>query len=345
MEASIAGANLLAAALTTWATLVVGVSAVHTGRLSGWLLAALVLLALAAFDVASPLAGTARQLRELNAAASRLFAVTDAAPPVGDPVSPQPLPTRPQVVALMGASVRYEVGAPRVLDGFDLELRPGRRVAIVGPSGSGKTTVANVLLRFCELEQGRYTINGIDVHDVDQDDVRRVVGLAGQEAHLFDTSIAENVRFARPEATDSDVATALDAAHIGAWVASLPQGLATRVGEQGRRVSGGERQRIALARVLLAGTPVVVLDEPFANLDCDAADALLADLVTATRGRALVLITHRLAGLESFDEVVVLDRGRVVERGTHDQLLRRDGLYRAMWTLEQDVAGIRSMAT
>ncbi|HET7720594.1 MAG TPA: ABC transporter ATP-binding protein, partial [Acidimicrobiales bacterium] len=224
-------------------------------------------------------------------------------------------------------------------------LRPGRRVAMVGPSGAGKTTVANVLVRFRDLDCGRMTVDGIDVRALDQDDVRRLVGLAAQDAHLFDTTIAENVRLARPGASDDEVGAALHRARAGDWIATLPDGLATRVGERGNRVSGGQRQRIALARVLLAATPVVVLDEPMANLDAATADVLLEDVLAATAGRALLVITHRLAGLEQFDEIVVLDRGRAVERGTHQDLLASGGLYRRLWDLEQDAAAVVVAAT
>ena len=189
------------------------------------------------------------------------------------------------------------------------------------------------------------TVDGIDVGTLDQDDIRLLVGVAAQDAHLFDTTIAENVRLALPGASDGEVAAALARAHAGDWIATLSDGLATRVGERGNRVSGGQRQRIALARVLLADTPVVVLDEPMANLDVATADALLDDVLAETSGRALLLITHRLAGLEQFDEIVVLDRGRAVERGTHPDLLAAGGLYRRLWDLEQDVAAVVVAAT
>ena len=340
VAAMVTGAGVLVTGLTMWLTLIVAVPAVRGGSLAGVLVATLAFLALATFEPVSAVAEAARRTSTVRAAAARLFAVTDAAPPVRDPDSPLPLPSGPGVVALEAASLAHDRGGPFALDGLDLVLRPGRRVAIVGPSGAGKTTVANVLVRFLDLDRGRMTVDGIDVGTLDQDDVRRLVGVAAQDAHLFDTTIAENVRLARPGASDGEVAAALARAHAGDWIAALPDGLATRVGERGNRVSGGQRQRIALARVLLADTPVVVLDEPMANLDVATADALLDDLLTVTAGRALLLITHRLAGLEQFDEIVVLDRGRAVERGTHPDLLAANGLYRRLWDLEQDVAAV-----
>jgi len=341
VAAVVTGAGVLVAGGFTWLTLVSGVRAVSAGSLDGVLLGAVVLLVSATFEVVSPLAVSATQTSAVRAAARRLLDLAEATAPVPDPPFPHPLPDGAGVVALDGASLRYEPGGTWAIDGVDLVLRPGRRSAIVGPSGAGKTTVADVLLRFRELDRGRYTVDGVDVRALPQDGVRRVVGLAGQDAHLFDTTIAENVRLARPGATDDEVAAALAGAHVWDWVASLPDGLGTRVGERGARVSGGQRQRIALARLLLAGTPVVVLDEPMANLDGATASALLDDVLAATAGRALLLVTHRLAGLEAFDEIVVLDEGRVVERGTHRELLDGGGLYRRLWDLEHDVAAVR----
>lgn len=338
--AAVTGLGVLVAGVAMWLALVSGVRAVSAGALDGVLLAAVVLLVMAAFEVVSPLAVTATQTDAVRAAARRLFDVTDAQPPVVDSPSPRELPAGAALAVLERASVRYDPDGPPALDGLDLVLRPGRRVAVVGPSGAGKSTLAAALVRFRPLESGRYTVGGVDAGDLRQDDVRRVVGLAGQDAHLFDTTVAENVRLARPDASDEDVAAALAAAHVWDWVAALPDGFNTRVGERGARVSGGQRQRIALARVLLADHPVVVLDEPMANLDGATADALLADVLAATAGRALLLVTHRLAGLAAFDEVVVLDRGRVVERGTHDRLIAAGGLYRRLWDLEEDAAAL-----
>lgn len=340
VTAAVTGAGVLAAGLTMWLTLVVAIPAVRGGALAGVLVAALAFQALATFEAVAPVAEAARRTSAVRAAAVRLFAVTDAPPPVRDPDVPLPLPDGPGVVALEAASLAYDPGGGLALDGLDLVLRPGRRVAIVGPSGAGKSTVANVLVRFRDLDRGRMTVDGTDARALDQDDIRRVVGVAAQDAHLFDTTIGENVRLARPGASDDDVAAALARAQAGDWIATLPDGLATRVGERGNRVSGGQRQRIALARVLLAGTPVVVLDEPTANLDAATADALLDDVLRATTDRALLLITHRLAGLEQFDEIVVLDRGRAVERGTHRDLLGSGGLYRRLWDLEADAAAV-----
>jgi ABC-type multidrug transport system fused ATPase/permease subunit len=193
-----------------------------------------------------------------------------------------------------------------VLDDLSLRLEPGARMALVGPSGAGKTTVTNLLLRFLDPETGRVTIAGRDLREYAQEDVRRMIAVAGQDSYLFSTSIRENVRLARPEATDAQVEDALRRAQIWDWVAALPDGSGTLVGEEGRALSGGQRQRIALARALLAGAPVLVLDEPTAHLDVPTAEALLDDVLDAAGRRSVLLITHRPERLERMDTVVVL---------------------------------------
>ena len=208
-------------------------------------------------------------------------------------------------------TVRYPVATRPALDGVTLRLAPGARVALVGPSGAGKTTIANLLLRFVDPAAGRVALAGRDVRDLRQDDVRAAVAVAGQDAHLFAASIRQNVCLARPGAPEADLEEALRQARLLDWVRGLPDGWDTRVGEDGREVSGGQRQRIVLARALLAGRPVLVLDEPTAHLDPATAEALVRDVFAAAGDRTVLLITHRPEGLDLVDEVVTLDGGRV----------------------------------
>jgi ABC-type multidrug transport system fused ATPase/permease subunit len=212
-------------------------------------------------------------------------------------------------VAFERVRARYAAGEAPALDGFDLRLEPGRRVALVGPSGAGKTTVANLLVRFLDPESGRVTLAGRDLRELRQEDVRAAVAVAGQDSHLFSTSIRENVRLGRPGASDEDVDAALERARIRAWVDGLPDGGDTLVGEEGRELSGGQRQRLVVARALLAGAPVLVLDEPTAHLDPPTAQRLVEDVLDAAGDRTVLLITHRPEGLERMDDVVTLARG------------------------------------
>ncbi|HSL57896.1 MAG TPA: ABC transporter ATP-binding protein, partial [Acidimicrobiales bacterium] len=236
------------------------------------------------------------------------------------------------VIAVRGLTAVHPGADHAAVAAVDLDLRPGRTVAVVGESGSGKTTLARVLVRFVEIAGGTVTLDGVDVRDLDPDEVRRHVTLTGQDGHLFATSVRDNVRLARPDADDAVVRDALARVGLTAWVDALPEGLDTEVGDDGARVSGGQHRRLLVARALVQGAPVLVADEPTAHLDTPTADAVLADLLGAASDRGLLLLTHRLDGLGDVDEIVVLDRGRVVERGRHHDLLAAGGAYHRLWT-------------
>jgi thiol reductant ABC exporter CydC subunit len=300
------GLTLAVTGATVAGVVAVSVSAAAAGRIDTVLIAMLGLLALASFEGVAPLAGAARQLAPTLAAGRRVLELTATEPAVSDPQLPAPAPEAPFTIELDNVSARYRPGDPMVLGGFDLTLEPGRRVALTGPSGAGKTTVANLLLRFLDPEQGGVTVDGVDFRDLRQEDIRRAIAVAGQDPHLFSTSIRENVRLARPAATDDEVAGALRRARIWRWVESLPHGWDTLVGEEGRELSGGQRQRIALARAMVSDAPVLVLDEPTAHLDRPTAEALMEDILSATGERTVLLITHRPEGLHLVDEVVAL---------------------------------------
>ena len=326
------GLSSAAAGLTVWAVLGLAVAATGTGALTRVPLAVVTLTALAAFEAVTTLPAAAIQLGQARASATRLTAVVDTPDPVRDPAVPLPVPAGPIRVRLRGAQVRYEPGGPLALDGVDLDLAAGRRVALIGPSGAGKSTVAAVLLRFCELSGGSATLGGAVGSGLAEhgeplpayaaDDVRTVIGGCAQDPHIFDTTIAGNLRLARPAATEEQLASAAGRAGLLPWIAALPLGWDTRVGAHGTAISGGQRQRLALARALLADPPLMILDEPTAHLDPDSRRALTTDILTVTQGRATLLITHDLDGLDQVDEIVILDHGRVAARGTHAELLR-----------------------
>ena len=300
------GLGLLVTGLTVAGVLAVSVDASVHGRLARVLIAMLALLALASFEAVTPLAAAARELSATLAAGRRLLELTDATPTVSDPASPLSAPAWPFAVALEGVRARYPRQPYPALDGIDLCLEPGEWVALVGPSGAGKTTVVNLLLRFLDPEAGRVTIAGRDLREYRQQDVRDLVAVAGQESHLFTASIRDNLRLARPDASDAELVGALTRARIWDWIASLPDGVDTFVGEQGRELSGGQRQRIVLARALLADAPVLVLDEPTAHLDSATAAELVRDVFAAAVGRTVLLITHRVEGLELVDRIIEL---------------------------------------
>ncbi|MET9426274.1 thiol reductant ABC exporter subunit CydD [Streptomyces sp. NPDC003036] len=329
------GLSALLTGVTVAAAALVGVQAVRDGRLDGVSLAVVVLVPLAAFEavIGLPLAVQYRQ--RVRRGAERVYEVLDAPVPVREPERPAAAPEGPFPVEVRGLSARYAGQERDALADFDLRLEAGRRVAVVGASGAGKTTVAQVLLRFLDARSGTYRIGGVDAGALDGDDVRRMVGLCAQDAHIFDSTIRENLRLARPGASDDALRRALDRARLLEWADALPDGLDTLVGEHGARLSGGQRQRLALARALLADFPVLVLDEPAEHLDLATADALTDDLLRATEGRTTVLITHRLHGLEAVDEVVVLEGGRIVQRGPYAELAANEGPLRRMREREQ----------
>ncbi|MEV6590849.1 thiol reductant ABC exporter subunit CydD [Streptomyces acidicola] len=331
------GLTALITGLTVAATAFVGAQAVADGRLGGVVMAVVVLTPLAAFEAVMGLPLAVQFRQRVHKSAERVYEVVDAPDPVREPEQPVPDPQSPFPLVLRGLTARHAEQDRDALAGIDLTLDQGHRIAVVGPSGSGKTTLAQVLLRFLDAHGGTYTLGGVDAYALEGDAVRRLVGLCAQDAHLFDSSVRENLLLARKDATEAELRDALARARLLDWVDGLPDGLDTLIGEHGARLSGGQRQRLALARALLADFPVLVLDEPSEHLDLATADALTADLLAATEGRTTLLITHRLTGLEAVDEVVVLTEGCVVQRGPFAALAAEDGALRAM--VERERAG------
>jgi thiol reductant ABC exporter CydC subunit len=300
------GLGLVVTGLTVAGVLAVAVTAHDHGTLNRVLIAMLALLALAAFEAVTPLAASARDLSATLAAGRRVLELTDRSAAVRDPENPIAAPQWPFAVALEGVRARYSREHCPALENITLRLEPGERVALLGPSGAGKTTVANLMLRFLDPQRGRATMAGRDVREYRQEDVRRAISVAGQESHLFSASIRDNMRLARPDASDDELAGALRRARIWDWISRLPDGLDTFVGEEGRELSGGQRQRIVLARALLADAPMLVLDEPTAHLDPDTASGLMHDVFSAAGDRTVLLITHRSEGLDLVDRVTNL---------------------------------------
>ena len=309
------GLWLVVAGLTVAGVLTLAVAAHAAGDLDRTLVAALTLLALASFEAVQPLSTAARELSTTVASGRRLLDLLDREPAVLDPAEPAPSP-QTFAIALEGVAARYSPDEPRVLDGVDFRLEPGARIAILGPSGAGKTTITNLLLRFLDPEEGRITLGGRDLREYRQEDVRRTIAVAGQDSHIFSTSIRENVRLGGSEASDADIEAALRRARLWDWVEKLPEGWDTVVGEEGGELSGGQRQRLVVARALLADAPVLVLDEPTAHLDAQTAEGLVRDVIGAAGERSVLLMTHRPEGLDLMDDVLVLEHGRVASLDT-----------------------------
>lgn len=315
--------------LNNWATiavLILSIPLVHAGKLEGVFLAVIVLGVMASFEAVLPLPETIQQMDDSTAAARRLFELIDAEPTVTAPDGPSPTPAHHHL-ELSDVVLTYDQHAPPALRGLSLSLREGEHKAIVGPSGAGKTSLINVLLRFWDYQSGDIRLGGHSLRAYHPDDARAMFSVVSQHTHLFNGTVRENLLIARPSASDDDLIAATQQAQLHDFIESLPQGYETWIGEQGLRFSGGERQRLAIARALLHNAPILILDEPTANLDPLVEQELLHTLKTVMAQRTTLMITHRLVGLAVMDEILVLHQGRIAERGQHADLVQAGGLY------------------
>ena len=275
----------------------------------------------------------------------RVFEVLDLKPMVTDPSNPISIPktmpiiefskvsfTYPKadeisIASLEGASVTETVDSEAVLDGVSFTCKPGTLTALVGPSGAGKSTISGLLPRLYDVTEGSISINGVDIRDTTILELRSLIGIVTQDSHMLHESIAKNLKYAKVDASDDEMWAACDAAQIGEFIRTLPNGLDTVVGERGHRLSGGEKQRLAIARLLLKQPQIVVLDEATAHLDSENEALVQNALATALAGRTSIVIAHRLSTVVQADQILVLENGRIVESGKHDQLVAKGGLY------------------
>jgi ATP-binding cassette subfamily B protein len=267
-------------------------------------------------------------------------ALTDAAqfaelllepPVVTDAEQPESFTPRDYGITLSDVSFRYDPSQPLLFDRLSLTIPAGAKFGLVGRSGGGKTTLTRLLLRFSDVEAGRILIGGLPIDAVPQAALRTLVGYVPQDPSLFHRSIADNIRVGRPNATDADVRRAAALAHAADFIETLPAGYDTLVGERGVKLSGGQRQRVAIARAILKDAPILILDEATSSLDSESEASIQDALLTLLKGRTALVIAHRLSTVRRMDELIIMDRGAIIERGSHDELLGRNGIYAGLW--------------
>lgn len=339
LRGALSGAlNLLVAQLSMWGVLLVGANLVFAGRLDGVSLAVLVLITLASFEVTQPMGTAARNLESSIQAAKRIFDLADRKPAVNQPTKPQ-FHIPHTYLEVDGLTFSYKKDQANILEEIYFELPPGKQMAIVGPSGAGKSTLLHLLMRFWDFEKGNIFIGGHDIRTYDLETVRKQFGMVSQTTFLFSGTLRQNLLLAKPEATENQLLQVLQQSELMDWVEILPSGLDTWIGERGMQISGGERQRIAIARTLLSENKVLLLDEPTANLDAITEQKIIQTLGNISHRKSVLWVTHRLTGLDRMDEILVLNHGDIVERGTQAQLLQAGGFYFRMWSQQHDFLG------
>jgi ABC-type transport system involved in Fe-S cluster assembly fused permease/ATPase subunit len=277
-----------------------------------------------------------REVRQAIVDIEAMFAILDQNPEIEDVPGAQPLRVTSGDVRFENVEFAYDPARP-ILRGVSFEAPPGHTIAIVGPSGAGKSTISRLLFRFYEPTGGRILVDGQNISGVTQRSLRAAIGMVPQDTVLFNDSIVYNIRYGRDDASEAEVESAADDAQIDAFVRSLPQGYAAQVGERGLKLSGGEKQRVAIARTMLKAPPILVLDEATSALDSFTEREIQSALERVSRGRTTIVIAHRLSTVVKADEILVLDKGVIAERGTHEALLARGGLYSALWSRQREV--------
>jgi len=276
-----------------------------------------------------------REIRQGLTDIEAMFRLLDQNPEIEDKQNAKPLAISGPAIRFENVHFAYDPDRP-ILKGVSFEIPPGKTVAVVGPSGAGKSTISRLMYRFYEVTEGRITIDGQDLRDVTQASLRASIGMVPQDTVLFNDSIAYNIRYGRPDATDEDVRAAADMAQVGPFIATLPKGYDTQVGERGLKLSGGEKQRVAIARTILKAPSILILDEATSALDTKTERDIQSALDVVAKNRTTLVIAHRLSTVISADEILVLRDGSIAERGRHEELLARNGLYTQMWSRQRE---------
>jgi ATP-binding cassette, subfamily B, heavy metal transporter len=276
-----------------------------------------------------------RDIKQAIVDIEMMFDILSQSPEIQDRPDARPLAVTQGAVRFENVEFSYDSGRS-ILHGVSFDAPAGHTIAIVGPSGAGKSTISRLLFRFYEPSAGRITIDGQDIADVTQESLRAAIGMVPQDTVLFNDTILYNIRYGRDGASDAEVRGAAEDAQIDAFIRSLPQGYGAAVGERGLKLSGGEKQRVAIARTMLKGPPILVLDEATSALDTFTEREIQAALERVSRGRTTLIIAHRLSTVVHADEILVLDKGVIAERGTHDELLARGGIYAGLWSRQRE---------
>jgi len=329
------GLQVLIANWSVVAILIVTIPLVYSGQVNGIFLAVVSLGTLAAFEATLNLPVAFQYLEKTNEAAKRLFEIVEVEPMIKEPHKSEEISRYD--IKVDSLFFRYPSSSQDILKNISFSVEQREKIAIVGASGAGKSTIINLLMRFWDYQIGSIKIGGVEIKNINSDDIKKYFAVVSQNTYLFNTTIKENLLMANPKATEKELFSALEKAKLQDFVRSLPDGLNTFVGDQGMRLSGGERQRLAIARALLKNAPILILDEATANLDAITEWEIIETIFDVMQNKTTLMITHRLIGMDRMDKIYVLSAGEIIEQGKHNDLIVKGGNYAQMWALQQEV--------